>query len=107
MFAPLGFVPGVTPEQIAAIAKRGGWDAAGVPNVEHFTKLGSWICGTPDDLVAFLKGIEEKYPGMEHINFSSPITTPKDVMLEQFEIVAAEVMPHFSGKARVHAAAAQ
>jgi hypothetical protein len=53
------------------------------------------FAGTPDDLVAFLKGIEEKYPGMEHINFSSPITTPKDVMLEQFDIVAAEVMPHF------------
>jgi alkanesulfonate monooxygenase SsuD/methylene tetrahydromethanopterin reductase-like flavin-dependent oxidoreductase (luciferase family) len=95
MFAPLGFVPGITPEQIAAVAKRGGWDAAGVPKVEHFMGLGSWFAGTADDLVAFFKGIEEKYPGMEHINFSSPLTTPKDVMLEQFEIVGAEVMPHF------------
>ena len=98
MFAPLGFVPGITPEQIAAVAKRGGWDAAGVPKVEHFMGLGSWFAGTADDLVAFLKGIEEKYPGMEHINFSSPLTTPKDLMLEQFEIVAAEVMPHFRGR---------
>src|SRR5690349_21645523 len=67
MFAPLGFVPGLTPEQVAAVAKRGGWDAAGVPPVEHFMKLGSWFAGTPDDLVVFLKGIEERYPGMEHI----------------------------------------
>ena len=37
---------------------------------------------------------------MEHINFSSPLTTPKDVMLEQFQIVAEEVMPHFRGAAR-------
>jgi alkanesulfonate monooxygenase SsuD/methylene tetrahydromethanopterin reductase-like flavin-dependent oxidoreductase (luciferase family) len=95
MFAPLGFIPGLTPEQIAAVARRGGWDAAGVPNVEHFMGLGSWFAGTPDDLVVYLKGIEEKYPGMEHINFSSPISTPKDVMLEQFEVIAAEVMPHF------------
>ena len=29
MFAPLGFVPGMTPEQVAAVARRGGWDEAG------------------------------------------------------------------------------
>ena len=106
MFAPLGFVPGLTPEQITAVAGRGGWAAAGVPPVEHFMKLGSWFAGTPDDLVVFLKGIEQKYPGMEHVNFSSPISTPKEVMVEQFEIIAAEVMPHFAGGA-VQAAAAK
>ena len=51
--------------------------------------------------------IEEKYPGMEYINFSSPLTTPKDVMLEQFQVIAEEVMPHFGGGGRVHAAAAK
>ena len=107
MFAPLGFVPGLTPEQVAAVARRGGWAEAGVPTVEHFIKLGSWFAGTPDDLVAFMKGIEEKYPGMEHINFSSPLTTPKDLMLEQFQIVAEEVMPHFRGAARAQAEAAK
>jgi len=107
MFAPLGFVPGLTPEQVAAVAQRGGWAGAGVPDVSHFIKLGSWFAGTPDDLVAFLKGVEEKYPGMEHINFSSPLTTPKDLMLEQFQIVAEEVMPHFRGAARAHAEAAK
>ena len=107
MFAPLGFIPGLTPEQIASVARRGGWDAAGVPKVEHFMNLGSWFAGTPDDLVVFLKGIEEKYPGMEYINFSSPLTTPKDMMLEQFQVIAEEVMPHFGGGGRVHAAAAK
>jgi alkanesulfonate monooxygenase SsuD/methylene tetrahydromethanopterin reductase-like flavin-dependent oxidoreductase (luciferase family) len=105
MFAPLGFVPGLTPEQIAAVARRGGWDAAGVPKVEHFMGLGSWFAGTPDDLVVYLKGIEEKYPGMEHINLSSPITTPKDVMLEQFQVIAEEVMPQFRRGASMQAAA--
>ena len=105
MFAPLGFVPGLTPDQIAAVARRGGWGAAGVPPVDHFIKLGSWFAGPPDDLIAFLKGIEEKYPGMEHINLSSPLTTPKDVMLEQFQIVAEEVMPHFRGRAALATAA--
>ncbi len=31
MFAPLGFVPGLTPDQVRATAKRGGWAAAGTP----------------------------------------------------------------------------
>ena len=70
MFAPLGFVPGMTPEQVAAVARRGGWYAAGVPTVEHYIKLGWWFAGTSDELVAFLKSIEERYPGMEHINLS-------------------------------------
>ena len=48
MFAPLGFVPGITPPQVAAVARRGGWKAAGVPTLEHFMKLGSWFAGTPD-----------------------------------------------------------
>jgi alkanesulfonate monooxygenase SsuD/methylene tetrahydromethanopterin reductase-like flavin-dependent oxidoreductase (luciferase family) len=105
MFAPLGFVPGVTPDQIDAIAHRGGWDAKGVPNADHFVGLGSWFAGTPDDLVVFLKGIEEKYPGMEHINLSSPLTTPKALMLEQFHVLAERVMPQFGGKVAVRDAA--
>jgi hypothetical protein len=105
MFAPLGFVPGITPEQIAAVARRGGWDAAGVPPVEHYMKLGSWFAGTPDDLVAHLKAFEERYPGMQHINLSPPLTTPKAQILEQYQMVGELVMPHFRGRAGVQAAA--
>ena len=68
MFAPLGFVPGITPEQMDAAAKRGGWDAAGVPTVDNYLKLGSWFAGTPDDLVTHLKTLEERFPGMQHVN---------------------------------------
>src|SRR5512133_2672257 len=95
MFAPLGFVPGLTPEQVAAVARRGGWSAAGVPTVEHYMDLGSWFAGTPAQLVDLLKGFEESYPGMEHISLSSPIGTPKTTMLEQFQWIAEEVIPAF------------
>jgi alkanesulfonate monooxygenase SsuD/methylene tetrahydromethanopterin reductase-like flavin-dependent oxidoreductase (luciferase family) len=98
MFAPLGFVPGLTKEQVAAVARRGGWNAAGVPTVEHYMKLGSWFAGTAGQLVDLLKGFEERYPGMEHISLSSPIGTPESIMIEQFHRVAEEVMPHFKGK---------
>jgi hypothetical protein len=45
-FAPLGFVPELTPAHVAAVAHLGGWAAAGVPMVEHYMDLGSWFAGT-------------------------------------------------------------
>ena len=95
MFAPLGFVPGITPAQIAAAARRGGWSGAGVPPLQHFLQTGAWFAGTAAQLVAHLKKLEQRYPGMEHINLSTSMGTPKAVMLEQFARVAEEVMPHF------------
>jgi len=105
MFAPLGFVPGIMPAQIEAVARRGGWEAAGVPTLEHFLELGSWFAGTPDDLVAHLKRFEERYPGMQHINLSPPLTTPKDRIVEQYRMVGELVMPHFRARPTVQAAA--
>jgi alkanesulfonate monooxygenase SsuD/methylene tetrahydromethanopterin reductase-like flavin-dependent oxidoreductase (luciferase family) len=95
MFAPLGFVPGISAEAMKATAGRGGWSAAGVPTVEHYMKLGAWFAGTPGQLVEHIKGLEARFPGMEHINLSTSMGTPKAVMLEQFQWVAEEVMPAF------------
>jgi alkanesulfonate monooxygenase SsuD/methylene tetrahydromethanopterin reductase-like flavin-dependent oxidoreductase (luciferase family) len=95
MFAPLGFVPGISAPQIAAVAQRGGWDKAGVPTLDHFMKLGSWFAGTAADLVEHLKKMEARFPGLETINLSTALTTPKSVMIEQFDRVAKEVMPAF------------
>src|SRR6185369_15701158 len=61
MFAPLGFVPGITPAQVTAAARRGGWKEAGVPSLDHYMKLGSWFAGTPDQLIEHLKKLEERY----------------------------------------------
>ncbi len=98
MFAPLGFVPGLSPAQIAAVARRGGWAEAGVPGVEHFMKLGAWFAGTPGQLVDLLKGFERRYPGLQHVSLSSPIGTPQSMMLEQIQWIAEEVMPEFKPK---------
>jgi hypothetical protein len=95
MFAPLGFVPGITPPQVEAVARRGGWAKAGVPTLDHFMKLGSWFAGTGPGLVEHIKKLEARYPGMEHINLSTPLTLPKTLMLEQLQRVAAEAMPAF------------
>jgi alkanesulfonate monooxygenase SsuD/methylene tetrahydromethanopterin reductase-like flavin-dependent oxidoreductase (luciferase family) len=95
MFAPLNFMPGMTPEQVAAVGRRGGWYEAGVPRVESYIEKGGWFADTPEQLVAFLKDLEVRYPGLEHISLSTPMGTPEAIMLEQYRRVAAEVMPHF------------
>ena len=95
IFAPLGFVPGISPEGVAAASRRGGWYEKGVPRLEHFMELGAWFAGTADELVERLKQLEERYPGMEHINLSTSMGTPTAQMLEQFDRVAKDVMPAF------------
>ena len=95
MFAPLGFMPGMTKDQVAAVARRGGWYESGVPKVEHYIDLGGWFAGTSEEFVAFLKNIEARYPGLEHVSLSTPMGTPQSIMLDQYRRVSAEVMPHF------------
>jgi hypothetical protein len=58
-------------------------------------KTGAWFAGTSAQPVEHLKKLETRYPGMEHINLSTSMGTPKAVMLEQFERVAQQVMPAF------------
>ncbi len=95
IFAPLGFVPGISPEGVKAASRRGGWYENGVPRLEHFMDLGAWFAGTAEELVERLKQLEERYPGMEHINLSTSMGTPTAQMLEQFDRVAKDVMPAF------------
>ena len=98
MFGPLGFVPGITPDQLAASTRRGGWGAAGVPTVEHYMQNGSWFAGPPEDLIAYLKDLESRYPGLEYVNVSISMGTPKAVMLEQLTAFGRDVMPTFTGR---------
>ncbi|MDG2286072.1 MAG: hypothetical protein P8N43_11145 [Alphaproteobacteria bacterium] len=99
MFGPLGFVPGLTPEQVKVTQGRGGWYEAGVPDLQHFMDIGAWFAGTSDELIERLKTLEERYPGMELINLSCSLGTPEAVMLEQYQRLAEDVMPHFGRRA--------
>src|SRR6266513_4041883 len=100
MFAPLGFVPGITSAQVEAAARRGGWGAAGVPTVEHYMKTGAWFAGPPEELVAYLEDLESRFPGLQHVNMSISMGTPKAVMQEQLRWFGKEVMPRFATRAR-------
>jgi alkanesulfonate monooxygenase SsuD/methylene tetrahydromethanopterin reductase-like flavin-dependent oxidoreductase (luciferase family) len=96
MFGALNFLP-LSEDQKAAVAKRGGWSEAGVPTVQDFIDAGSWFAGTADELTVYLKSLEERFPGLEYVSLNMPICTPKTKMVELFQQVGEEVMPHFGG----------
>jgi alkanesulfonate monooxygenase SsuD/methylene tetrahydromethanopterin reductase-like flavin-dependent oxidoreductase (luciferase family) len=98
MFAPLGFVRGLTAEQIAAVADPRRARSAGLPTLEQAVQAGSWLCGPPELIIEKLQHLQDRYPGLEAINVGSVIGTPKTVILEQLEIFAQEVMPTFKNQ---------
>jgi hypothetical protein len=67
-----------------------------VPTVEHYMQSGAWFAGTSDQLVEKLKRFEERYFGLETINFSPSVGTPLEAMLEPYQRLAEEAMPHFA-----------
>ena len=95
MFAPLGFVPGLTPEQIDAVADPKRARQANLPTLRNAIKAGTWLIGPPELITEQLMEIQHKYPGLEVVNVGQPVGTPEAVILEQLERFSAQVMPAF------------
>ena len=105
MFAPLGFVRGLSDDQIEAIADPKRARSANLPTLEQAIEAGSWLCGPPELIVEKLQDVQDRYPGLEEVNVGSVIGTPQSVILEQLEIFAREVMPAFQSQDRAAAPA--
>ena len=105
MFAPLGFVRGLTDGQIEAIADPKRARSANLPTLEQAIEAGSWLCGPPELIIEKLQDVQDRYPGLEEVNVGSVIGTPQSVILEQLEIFAREVMPAFQSQERATAPA--
>jgi len=100
MFAPLGFVPGLRPEQIDALADPTRARGANLPTLRHAMKAGSWLIGPPELITEQLMEIQHKYPGLEVVNVGQVVGTPQAVILEQLERFAAQVMPAFKKQSK-------
>ncbi len=100
MFGPLGFVRGLTEEQIVALGDPVRARRAGLPTIEDGVKSGAWLCGPPELVTEKLMAIQDKYPGLEQINMGcTTMGTPLKVTLEQLEWFAKAVMPAFKRQA--------
>ena len=95
MFAPLGFVPGLRPDQIDALGDPKRARGSNPPTLRNAVKAGSWLIGPPELITEQLMEVQHKYPGLEVVNVGQVVGTPEAVILEQLERFAAQVMPAF------------
>ena len=68
--------------------------AAGT-NFREVIEKRAWFAGSPEETVAYLKEIEEKYPGLEQVMLAFPMGATVQQFREQMTRFAKEVMPHF------------
>jgi alkanesulfonate monooxygenase SsuD/methylene tetrahydromethanopterin reductase-like flavin-dependent oxidoreductase (luciferase family) len=105
MFGELRLVRAITEEQIAAMRNPALVPNTKLPRIEDAVKAGGFLAGTPQDIIAELKAVEKRFPGLERVICTMPLGTPIGTTLEQLDRFAKEVMPAFRG-GTVRAAAA-
>ncbi len=93
-FAPFGFVR-YADEQGRAWGTPGA--PARTPRIEDGVQQKAWFCGPAEDFVAFLKDLEMKYPGLEHVILHWAEGMSRAEFMEQLRLFAEEVMPAFAG----------
>ena len=95
VMAPLGMLR-YSEEHARAVAARQPQSPTAA-TLENGVHNRSWLCGPPGDIVAYLKEVERRYPGLDHVMIAWAIGTPRDLMVEQLTRFAREVMPAFRG----------
>lgn len=103
MFGPLRLVRSLSEEQIEAMSDPKRAPTADLPRIEGAVEAGGFLVGTPEDVIAQLKQLEERYPGLDRISVGQPVGTPQAVITEQLEWFGKEVMPAFKGRVEEHA----
>jgi alkanesulfonate monooxygenase SsuD/methylene tetrahydromethanopterin reductase-like flavin-dependent oxidoreductase (luciferase family) len=96
MFGELRLVRALTDEQIEIMRDRTKAPFAKLPRIEDAIASGGVLCGTPAEIIDHLKGLEQRYPGLDRVSVSLSVGVPKAVCLEQLERFATEVMPAFA-----------
>ncbi|MDA0264624.1 MAG: LLM class flavin-dependent oxidoreductase [Chloroflexi bacterium] len=101
MFGPLGFVRGLSEEQISALGRGSAARTAGLPTIEDAVKAGAWLVGPPERVTERLMELQDRYPGLQEVNVgASVMSTETPVILEQLERFGKEVMPAFKAQAK-------
>ena len=99
MFGPLGFVRGLSKDQISALGRGSAARSAGLPTIEDAIKSGAWIVGPPELVTERLMDLQERFPGLQEVNVgASVMSTERSVILEQLELFGKEVMPTFKAQ---------
>lgn len=68
----------------------------GIPTLAEGVKQKAWFCGPPEEVIAGIKSIEAKYPGLEDFMIHWAEGLPPEEFKEQLRRFAREVMPAFN-----------
>jgi alkanesulfonate monooxygenase SsuD/methylene tetrahydromethanopterin reductase-like flavin-dependent oxidoreductase (luciferase family) len=99
MFAPLGFVRGLSDEQITSLGRGSEARTAGLPTMQDAVKSGAWVVGPPERVTEKIMELQDRYPGLEEINVgASVMSTEQTVILNQLDLFGKEVMPRFKNQ---------
>ena len=94
--APLGLMP-MNPDQIQAVANPKRFKGVSLPTLEEAVAAGTWLCGPPQQIIDYLKKVEEEFPGVERLNVGAVMGMSRKVFKDQLTMFAEEVMPAFPG----------
>jgi len=92
--APLGMLR-YGEEHVKAVAARQAQSPT-TASLENGVRNRAWLCGPSADIVNYLKEVERRYPGLDHVMIAWALGTPRELMIEQLTRVAQEVMPAFA-----------
>jgi len=99
MFAPLGFVRGLSDEQITSLGRGSEARTAGLPTMQDAVKTGAWVVGPPERVTEKIMELQDRYPGLEEINVgASVVSTEQTMILDQLDLFGKEVMPRFKNQ---------
>ncbi len=83
VMAPLGMLR-YSEEHAKAVVERRPQSPT-TASLEDGVRNRSWLCGPAGDIIGYLKALEEKYPGLDHVMLGWPIGVPRAMMVEQLE----------------------
>jgi len=92
--APLGMLR-YGEEHVKAVAARQAQSPT-TASLENGVRNRAWLCGPSADIVNYLKEVERRYPGLDHVMIAWALGTPRELMIEQLTRFAREVMPAFA-----------
>jgi hypothetical protein len=96
MFGELRLVRALSDEQIEIMRDPKRAPTAKLPRIEDAIANGGVLCGSPEQVIEHLKGLEKRYPGLDRVSVSLSVGVPQAECLEQLEWFGKEVMPEFA-----------
>ena len=97
MFGELRLARALSEEQVVAMRDPKTAVHAKLPTLDQAVANGGFLTGSPDEIIAELKKLEKRLPGLKRVTVNQPLSLPGAMALEQLEWFAKDVMPHFKG----------